>query len=502
MKQLSGVDASFLYMESPSQFGHVSSLSVFARPDDPGYEPYSAWRSQIEQRLHLLEPLRRRLVDVPFGLDHPFWIEDPDFDLDFHVRHTAIPPPGRDDQLANLVARIIGRPLDRSRPLWVSYVIEGLSDNRFAVLTKLHHATIDGASGSELLTLMLDQQREGDPVDPPEHAWSPDRKPGDVEILNRALANLVRKPGRFVLLSARMVADVGRATRNPLMVTGADQVRKSLKGPLGAVLNVGRRRDEERDPPPTLPALGAPRTPFNRSITPHRRFAFRSTPLDTVKAIKNALGATVNDVVMAICAGALRTWLEAHDALPDRPLVAAVPVSIRTGDETDKWTNRVSMLLARLPTDEPDPQERVRKVHDAMASSKELFSALPAESLTDFAQFPPPAVFARATRLASRLRLGERLAPAANLVISNVPGPRTPLYAAGARLLHFYPVSTIVDGQGLNMTVQSYLNSLDFGLVSCRELVPDLDTLADYVIDEVEALAKATGVEVPARTSV
>jgi diacylglycerol O-acyltransferase / wax synthase len=501
MKQLSGLDAGFLYIESPSQFGHVSSLCIFARPDDPDYEPYSAWRAQIERRLHLLEPLRRRLVDVPLGLDHPFWIEDPDFDLDFHIRHTAVPPPGRDDQLGNLVARIIGRPLDRTRPLWVSYVIEGLAGGRFAVLNKLHHATIDGASGAELLTLMLDQQLEPDPITPPERAWTPDRVPGDMEVLNRAMANLVRKPGRFILLSARMAGEIGRATRNPLLVSAADQVRKGLKGPLGAVLNAGRRRDEERDPPPTLPTLGAPRTPFNRSITPHRRFAFRTTSLDSVKAIKNSLGATVNDVVMAVCAGALRTWLEAHDALPDQSLVAMVPVSIRTGQETDKWTNRVSGLIALLPTDEADPVERVRKVHEAMASSKELFNALPADSLTDFAQFPPPAVFARAMRMSSRLRLGERFAPPANLVISNVPGPRTPLYAAGARLLHFYPVSTIVDGQGLNITVQSYLDSLDFGLVSCRELVPDLDAMADYLIDEIETLAKAADVDIPARHS-
>jgi WS/DGAT/MGAT family acyltransferase len=179
--------------------------------------------------------------------------------------------------------------------------------------------------------------------------------------------------------------------------------------------------------------------------------------------------------------------------LPDDPLVAMVPVSIRTGDETDKWTNRVSMLMAALPTDEPDPLERVRKVHEAMASSKELFNAIPAETLTDFTQFPPPAVFTRAMRLASRL--ANRVS-AGNLVISNVPGPRQPLYAAGAKLLHYYPVSTIIDGQGLNITVQSYLDVLDFGLVSCRELVPDVGVLADLIVSEMEALAKAAGVTV------
>ncbi|MEY2435461.1 MAG: diacylglycerol O-acyltransferase / wax synthase, partial [Acidimicrobiaceae bacterium] len=218
MKQLSGIDATFLYMESASQFGHVSSLSVFERPADPTYVPLDAWRAQIEARLHLLEPLRRRLVSVPLGLDHPFWIEDPDFDLDFHVRHTAIPPPGSDEQLAELVARIVGRPLDRARPLWETYVIEGLPDGRFGVLTKIHHATVDGAAGAELLTLMLDADAAGDDVPAPDHEWRPDRAPSDVEVVTRAAANLVRKPGRALLLSARAARQIGEATRNPALV--------------------------------------------------------------------------------------------------------------------------------------------------------------------------------------------------------------------------------------------------------------------------------------------
>jgi WS/DGAT/MGAT family acyltransferase len=500
MKQLSGLDATFLYMETPSQFGHVSSLSIYERPDTPGYNPFLAWRTQLEQRLHLLEPLRRRLVEVPFGIDHPYWIEDPDFDLTFHVRHTAIPPPGSDEQLGELVARIIGRPLDRGRPLWETYVIEGLPHDRFGVLTKVHHATVDGASGAELLTLMLDNEPGGDVVPEPDEEWRPEPVPGDAEVLARALANVARKPGRAVLLTARTAREIGKATRNPILVETARQVRRSLRGPLGSVLNAGRTdRPEERDPAPPLPTLSAPRTPFNRAITPHRRFAFRSASLDAVKAIKTAAGATVNDVVMAVCAGALRAWLDEHGALPAEPLVAMVPVSIRTGEETEKWTNRVSGLLAVLPTNEADPIERIRKVHDAMANSKELFNAIPAEMLTDFTQFPSPALFARANRMATRFRLGERLNPAANLVISNVPGPRTPLYAAGSRLLHYYPVSTIVDGQGLNITVQSYLGTLDFGLVSCRDLVPDVDHLCELLIDELEVLAKALGVSEPVR---
>ncbi|MBA2282336.1 MAG: wax ester/triacylglycerol synthase family O-acyltransferase [Actinomycetota bacterium] len=495
MKQLSGLDASFLYMETDSQFGHVSSLSIYERPPgDDAYQPLAAWRAQIERRLHLLEPLRRKLRNVPMGLDHPFWIDDADFDLDFHVRHTAVPPPGGDEQVADLVARIVGRPLDRTRPLWESYVIEGLPDDRFGILTKVHHATIDGAAGAELLVLMLDGDPAGDDVPAPEDDWQPQPEPSDREVLVQAAGSLIRKPGRAVLLATRTARDIGKATRNPVMVAAANQVRDGLRGPLGAVLNIGRERSPEGETRGPLPS-GAPRTPFNAAITAHRRFAFRSTSLDTVKAIKNALGATVNDVVMAVCAGGLRTWLEEHDALPDAPLVAMVPVSIRSGQETEKWTNRVSSIFAALPTDEPDPVVRVQRVHESMVGAKELFDAVPAEALTDFAQFPPPAVFARAMRTATRLT-ATRFSSPVNIVISNVPGPRTPLYSAGARLAHYYPVSTIVDGQGLNITVQSYLDTLDFGLVACRELVPDLWSMIDGIIEDLRALGKAAGVDV------
>jgi diacylglycerol O-acyltransferase / wax synthase len=496
MKQLSGLDATFLHLETSAQFGHVSSLSIYTRPDVADYRPYDAWRTQLQQRLHLLEPLRRRLAEVPLGLDHPYWIEDPSFDLDFHVLHTAVPPPGTDDQLAALVGRLVSRPLDRRKPLWLSYVIEGLPDRRFAVLTIVHHATIDGASGVELMTLMLDDSPEGGAEPPEADQWTPERPPGDLEMLARGALGLARKPGRGLLLAAWSAREIGRATRNPVLVRTANDVRRSLRGPLGTVLNLGRHRPEEPDQPPSVPSVRPPRTPFNGPITPHRKLAIRSTSLDVVKQVKSALGVTLNDVVMAACAGGLRTFLDRREALPADPLVALVPVSVRTGEETERWTNRVSMLSAVLPTDEPDPVRRVRRVHDSMSSSKEIFSALPAERLTDFAEFPPPAVFARAMRLSARLRLGSRLTPG-NLVISNVPGPRTPLYAAGARLEHYYPVSTIVEGQGLNITVQSYLDRLDWGLVSCAELLPDVDVLLGDILDEIDALAAAAGVTAP-----
>jgi WS/DGAT/MGAT family acyltransferase len=492
MKQLTGLDATFLHLETSAQFGHVSSLSVYSLPDTAGYRPFDAWRAQLQQRLPLLEPLRRRLAEVPLGLDHPYWVADPAFDLDFHVRHTAVPPPGTDDQLAALAGRLVSRPLDRRRPLWLSYVIEGLAERRFAVLTIIHHATIDGASGVELMTLMLDDHPQGGTVPLETDSWTPERAPGDLEMLARGALGLARKPARGLLLAAWTARELGRATRNPVLVRTANEVRRSLRGPLGTVFNLGRHRPEEPDQPPALPSVRPPRTPFNGPITPHRKLAIRSTSLDTVKQIKSALGVSLNDVVMAACAGGLRTWLDRRGALPADPLVALVPVSVRTGRETDRWTNRVSMLSAVLPTEEPDPVRRVRRVHDSMASSKEIFSAFPAERLTDFAEFPPPAVFARAMRLSARLGLGSRLTPG-NLVISNVPGPRTPLYAAGARLEHYYPVSTIVEGQGLNITVQSYLDRLDWGLVSCAELVPDVDVLLGDILDELDTLASVAG---------
>jgi diacylglycerol O-acyltransferase len=401
-----------------------------------------------------------------------------------------VPPPGSDEQLANVVGRIVSRPLDRRRPLWLSYVIEGLSDDRFAILTVFHHAAVDGASGMELLTLMLDEHPEGVQVDPPVEIWQPERAPTDLELLAWTSLGLARKPARALLLAARTAREIGNATRNPALAGTANQLRKSLRGPLGTVLNLGRNRGEVRDPPPQLPNARPPRTPFNRPIGPHRKLAIGSTSLDTAKAIKNAYRASVNDVVLAVCAGGLRTWLMHHDALPDDPLVALVPVSIRTGEETDRWTNRVSMLSAVLPTDEPDAGRRLRRVHDAMASSKNIFNALPGERLTDFAEFPPPAVFARAMRLSARLHLGSRLV-LGNVVISNVPGPRHPLYTAqGARLEHYFPVSVITEGQGLNITVQSYLDRLDFGLVCDPDLVPDVDALLDAILNELTVLQR------------
>jgi diacylglycerol O-acyltransferase len=483
VKQLKGLDAAFLYMETPTTFGHVTGLMIFERPS-PDYDPFGAVRAKFASLVGTLEPTRRRLVQVPFGLDHPYWVFDPAFDLDFHVRALNLARPGRDDQLAEQVARIVARPLDRSRPLWEVYVIDGLESGRWALLTKYHHATIDGASGQLMLQIITDSEPDAPPPgDGPD--WEPERIPSDAELLRLALTNLARSPLKAVRVQARIVRHLADSA-GFTSVSGAAARTGALVKRLAQPGGDGRPRV-------SLPTTSAPPTPWNRTITAHRRFAMRTASLDDVKCIKNVTGATVNDIVMAICAGGLRQYLLAHDALPDAPLRAMIPVSIRTGDEADPWTNRVSAIVTDLPTDSDDPLERIARCHAGMNAAKRQFELVPAEALADLTQFSPPVVATSAVRLASQVRLADRVASPVNVVISNVPGPRRPVYFAGARMCHQFPVSIVADGHGLNITVQSYLDQLDFGFIADRVLVPDVGDLADLHIAEIDRLLHASG---------
>ena len=459
LTQLSGLDASFLYLETGRSFGHVSSILVLDRPDDASFVPYQEYRARMARAVVDYLPLRRRLVEVPFGLDHPYWAEDPDFDLDFHIRHIAVPPPGEPAELDQLIARLIGRPLDRNKPLWEAYVIEGLENDRFAIFTKMHHSTIDGAAGA-MLTQQMFAAGAGIDLDaeiPPLPKAAP--LPRATDVLNKAMFDLARRPGRMLRWQrqlARELLRVGRSSEN----------RSELAG--------------------VLP--GVPRTPFNASISPNRRFTWRSIPLAEVKAIKAALGCTVNDVVMAMCAGALRNYLLEHEALPEDPLVAMVPVSIRTGDEVDPWTNRVSSIFVTIPTDVDDPAGRISAIGATMAEGKHRHDLLPADLIVEAASIAPGLIAHTAARIAMNPRVANTGRTVANVTISNVPGPRDPLSLGAAPVRHYVPVSTIVDGQGLNITVQSYCDMLDLGLVSCRELVPDLDRLAELHLEEFAVL--------------
>ena len=464
LTQLSGLDASFLYLETGRSFGHVSSILIFDRPDDPTFDPYHEYRARMARAVHDYLPLRRRLVEVPFGLDHPYWAEDPDFDLDFHVRHVAVPPPGGRAELDSLIARSIGRPLDRNKPLWEAYVIEGLENNQFAVFTKMHHSTIDGAAGA-----MLTQQlfSEGALVDLREEAPRLPKVPAlprPTDVLNKAMFDLARRPRRMFKWQRELAKELFRVGRN-------SEDRSELAG--------------------SLP--GVPRTPFNAAITPNRLFTWRAIPLSEVKAVKSALGCTVNDVVMSMCAGALRNYLLEHDALPEDPLVAMVPVSIRTGEEVDPWTNRVSSIFVTIPTDVDDRSERIAAIGATMAEGKHRHDLLPADLIVEAASLAPGLIAHTAARIAMNPRIANAGRTVANVTISNVPGPRHELSLGDAPVRHYVPVSTIVDGQGLNITVQSYCDTLDLGLVSCRELIPDLDRLAELHMEEFEALKRLAG---------
>jgi WS/DGAT/MGAT family acyltransferase len=475
MRQLTGLDAAFLAMETRTVFGHVGSICVVDPSTSPEPFTYERFVRVIESRLPLVPPFRCRLVEVPLGLDQPYWLEDPDFDIEFHVRELALPAPGDDRQLAEQAARLHARPLDRSRPLWEIYLIWGLASGRVAIYSKVHHAAIDGVSGNDVLSAVLDLSPHGRaPEDlPPAGAAPAERPPSGLELLARSAVSLAGHPVRAVRLGASLLRSA------PALVTSPMRPRLPLLDRLirpngAAVLS--------------QPALRAPQLPFNRPITQHRRWAFRPLSLDAVKQIKNAAGCTVNDVVMALCTGALRRWLIDHDALPAGPLVVAVPVSVRTAEQQGTHGNQVSTMLAVLPTHLDDPAERLRVVSEAMRAAKEQHQALPATLLADVTQFAMPALAGQAARLSARLRLLERVNPF-NLIISNVPGPNVPLYLAGAKLLAYYPLSAISDGQGLNITVMGYRNQLFFGLIACRELVPDVDRLAGYLIDEAAVLA-------------
>ncbi len=489
MQQLTGLDASFLYMETANTYGHVNGLSVYERPT-PDFDPYAAVYERFGSLVGHVQPLRRRVVEVPFGLDHPYWVDDPDFDLDYHVRQIGLAPPGAADQLAEQVARIIGRPMDRSRPLWEVYVIEGLGDGRWAMLTKFHHATVDGAAGVIMLKLFTDESRDAEWPWEPVH-WEGEPLPTDGELLKQTVSHLVSNPIKATRLSLKMI-------RNLADAAGLDSFSGVVGRSRDLIASTVGRGDaaeavSEQIRKVALPLTPAPPTPWNKSVGPHRRFAMRSTALSNIKALKDATGGTVNDVVMAVCAGALREYLLKHDCLPDAPLRAMVPVSIRTGTEDDPWTNRVSSIVAELPTDCDDPLERVARCRVMMDAAKRQLDLVPATTLTEATDVTSPVIAGAAVRLMARM--SDRMNLPVNVVISNVPGPREALYFAGCKLDNYIPVSTISNGVGLNITVHSYEDRLDFGLVSDRELVPDLWDLVDLHIDEIDRLFEASGAE-------
>ncbi|HLT15985.1 MAG TPA: wax ester/triacylglycerol synthase family O-acyltransferase [Acidimicrobiales bacterium] len=472
MERLSGMDASFLYFETRSMHLHVAMTAIFDPSSMPGGYEFGRVRDFIASRLHLVPPFRRRVVQIPFRLHHPVWVEDPDFDLDYHVRRVGAPAPGGYPELAELASQIAGTPLDRSRPLWELYVVEGLADGNIGLIAKVHHCAVDGVSGAELMVNLFDLEPEGRDVAPPE-ARDPEPIPSEVELVAHAVASRARKTlGLLPLLgtTARTLGTLASRRRDPDAVVGA------------------------------LP-LTAPRTPWNTAITPHRRMAFGRLPLEEVKRIKRAAGTTVNDVVLALVGGALRRYLSSRGGVPEQSLVAACPVSVRTEEQRGANGNRISVMFTSLATQVEDPLERLRTIARSTRGAKEDHRAIGATFLQDWAEHAAPATFALAARLYSSLGLASGHRPIHNVVVSNVPGPPFPLYFNGARLVGALPMGPIMEGAGLNITLMSYLDHLDVGFVACRELVPDVWDLVGHVeasLDELSAAVDARPAPPPA----
>jgi diacylglycerol O-acyltransferase / wax synthase len=491
VRQLTALDEQFLALEGSRHYGHIGAVAVVDPSTAPGGRlELLDLQDVIAERLPLVPPFRWRLVEVPFDLDYDYWIDDPDFDLNFHVRELALPQPGTDQKLAEQVARIFARPLDRSRPLWELYLIHGLEGGRSAVMTKVHHAVIDGLSGAEIMGALFDLSPEGREP-PPSRTDVGDRKPGELEMLARGLLGLPRYPLRLLGSLPRALPHIDEVPS----VGGLPGLKAA-----GRVAAIVQRAIGRGGPVVGHNDLVPPRTSFNKRISAHRRFAFGQLPLNEVKQIKNAHGCTVNDVIVSICAGAVRRWLIEHDELPTEPLVAQIPVSVRTDEQQGTFGNRILLMTAPLYTNEADPFERLQLTHEALAEMKARHKALPAELLEDANQFVPAAVFSRAAQLTFAISSSQRGRPAWNLVVSDIPGPQFPIYLAGAKLQANYPVSVITDGMGLNITVMSYCGQLDFGIVADREQMPDVWSLIDWLREAVEEFkppaavgAQATG---------
>ncbi len=476
MQQLGGLDAVFLNIESNACPMHVGGLVIMEPATTHGnaQEPdggFGRVLQHVESRLDLVPPLRRRLVPAPLGLDLPYWIEDPDFDLVHHVKHRALPSPGDERQLSALVCELASTRLDRQLPLWQIHFVEGLKGGQVAAITKMHHAAIDGISGAEILGKLLDVSPVPSAL-PPMPPWVKDQVPSGIDLSLRTLGSLLKRP--------KDVADVLRRTWPVLLSAGRDVV-------------VQRRPSAAYDPVGL--AGEAPRTRFNRQISARRSYAFGSMPLSHLKAVKNAHGTTLNDVVLGVCAEALRRYLSEKGELPSRPLIAGVPMSTRSDSQQGQAGNQVIFLRASLHTDEVDPILRLQKISREMSVIKERTRALPANLMGDWTRLPAPALMAQAARLYENFGIQDYHAPTFNVVISNVPGPQVPLYLAGMKVLANHPVSIPFHGLGFNITLMSYQNKLDFGLTADRDALPDVAHFGDLLLQSLQTLRERSATQ-------
>lgn len=474
VERLTGLDAAFLALETSEVHLHVCATLVI----EPGPNGFTAdtLRQLIAERLDRVPPFRRKVVTIPMQIHHPVWWEvEPD--LDDHVRAATLPGPGGAAELAAFTAQIASEPLDRDRPLWEMWVVDGLEHDHVAIVAKIHHACIDGVAGVEIMAQLLDigptplegtydrnaTRRLAAVPDVDEDALR--ERPSDASLVRSAIDELTAQPMRLV---------------------------RALRNLAGAAVRVIDKIEHPERPSTALP-FRAPATPLNRAISPDRTVSFSALPLDDVKMVRRAYGATVNDVLLAVTAGALRRWFERYADVPDAPLVAAIPTSVRTLDERGAMGNRFSAWFVHLALSEPDPVARLKAISGQTVHAKELHDEFGSDALHHWAELLSPAAYPPVTRLYRSL--GARMRPLANVVCSNVPGPRFPMYCTDGRVVACYPFGPIFDGTGLNLTMLSYLDTVGVGLIGCADSVPGIDDLAAALPDALGELVKAAAGE-------
>jgi WS/DGAT/MGAT family acyltransferase len=456
MDRLTSVDASFLSNESSTSHMHIGAVTIFEGPP-PSYEDLLA---HVESRLHLVPRYRQKLATPPVEAGRPFWVDDPQFHLGYHVRHSALPAPGDEAVLRRMAARVFSQRLDRTKPLWELWLVEGLRKRRFALISKTHHALVDGVAGVDIATVLFDVKPVPEPVEV-EREWIPSPQPSGAELAARGLGELARSPVGAVRRLASAVSSPKAAARS---------VQDAAEG-------VGEVAWEFANPAPDLP--------LNVPIGPHRRYTWVRGDLDEFKRIKSELGGTVNDVVLCTVAGGMRRWLRARGVRTEGlELRALVPVSIRATDRRGDLGNQITLVRGPLPVYIEDPVARLRTVREAMEGIKSSKKALGAEVISRFNDFAPPTLLAQAARINFSTRLF-------NLIVTNVPGPQIPLYVLGRELLDVFPVAFLPENHALAIAIMSYNGRIDFGLLGDYDLMEDLALVAEGIEAEVRQLLEA-----------
>jgi WS/DGAT/MGAT family acyltransferase len=461
LDRLTSIDASFLHQEGPSSHMHIGGVLTFAGPPPP----FEDFLDHIRSRLHLVPRYRQKLAMPPLESGHPVWVDDPNFNLEFHVRHTALPKPGSEEQFLRMAARIHSQPLDRSKPLWENWLVEGLEGGRrFGLISKTHHALVDGIAGVDLATVLFDAEPEPPSISTELEPWQPNREPSAAELVLAGVRGMV---GAAAGLAARGVA---MATSGPGETL--TRLRDTLEG-------VGEIAWAALNP--------APETPLNVEIGPHRRYLVLRQRLDDYKLVKNALGGTVNDVVLTVVSGALARWLRSRGIRTEGlEMRALVPVSVRTQDEHGTFGNRLTVMRGPLPVYIRDPVARLRFVKRAMDGLKESKQAVGAATLAAVTDLSPPTILAQASRLNFSTRLF-------NLIVTNIPGPQMPLYLLGHELEDLFPIAFLPKDHALAVAIMSYNGRLEYGLLADWDAVPDLQVIVDGIDEALQELLEAAG---------